>query len=298
MGRSRKREIPIMDTITRFDRRELKFVVRAEQADAIRTAVAARMAPDPHAGPDGRYPIISLYLDNAERAIYVNNLLGRPSRRKLRIRIYGQAGDHPEGITFVEIKHKYTGRTSKRRISLTIEEALDLTRGRPFARRLVGMDAIVLEEVQRLIIDKDLRPVCVMRYDREAWMGRGAEADLRLTFDAGLKARARTFHQVVPDDHDFDVDLVPPDQRVLEVKVDHAVPYWLARLLGGLGCQPRSFSKYQTAVEALAIQPHGMSIDLPQDWTIGLAGFAGGDRRAVPGGAAGKAWAWIARPTQ
>ena len=287
-----------MDTITRFDRRELKFVVHAQQAAIIRAAVAARLLPDPHAGPDGRYPIISIYLDNAERAIYVNNLLGLPSRRKVRIRIYGQAGDHPEGLSFVEIKHKYTGRTSKRRIALTIKEALDLTRGRPLARRLTGMDAIVLEEVQRLIVDKGLRPICVMRYDREAWMGQGGEADLRLTFDTGLRARARAFYQAVPDDNDFDVDLVPDDQRVLEVKVDHAVPFWLAQLLGGLGCQPRSFSKYQTAVESLAIQPRGLSVELPQDWTIGLVGSAGKDRRAGPGDSAGKAWAWTARPTQ
>ena len=285
-----------MEAITRFDRLELKFVVHEQQAAVIRATVGARMLPDPHSGPDGFYPIISIYLDNAEREIYVNNLLGLPSRRKVRIRVYGQAGDHPEGLTFVEIKHKYMGRTSKRRIALSMAEALDLAHGRPLTRRLTGMDGIVLEEVQRLIADKGLRPTCVMRYDREAWMGQGAEADLRLTFDTGLRARSRAFDQVVPDDKDFDVALLPADQRVMEVKVDHAVPYWLARLLADGGCLPRSCSKYQLAVEALAIQPTGMRIEMRQDWTVGLAGSADHSRSSAPDGAGRKEWAWIARP--
>jgi hypothetical protein len=255
-----------MDAITRFDRREIKYLLHERQAAAVRAAISGRLLRDPHAGPQGRYPVISIYLDNAARDTYREHLLALPSRRKVRIRVYGRAGDHPHGLTFMEIKHKQAERTSKRRIALDLAEALDLAQGLPLDRPLGGMDAATLEELQGLIAEKQLRPACIVRYEREAWTGRGAEADLRLTIDSGLRARARGFAQVIPDDRDFDAPLLPDDLRVLELKVDHAVPAWLSNQLESLGCRPRACSKYQLAVEALGLQPGDAGRDMPSVW--------------------------------
>lgn len=255
-----------MDAITRFDRREIKYVLHERQAAAVRAAISGRLLRDPHAGPRGRYPVISIYLDNAARDTYREHLLALPSRRKVRIRVYGRAGDHPHGLTFMEIKHKQAERTGKRRVALDLAEALDLAQGLPLGRQLGGMDATTLEELQGLIAEKQLRPTCIVRYEREAWTGQGDEADLRLTIDSGLRARARGFAHVIPDDRDFGAQLLPADLRVLEVKVDLAVPAWLSDQLEALGCRPRACSKYQLAVESLGLQPRDSGIDVSSGW--------------------------------
>lgn len=286
-----------MDSITRFDRLELKFRLHRDQALDLRAALAEHLLPDPHAGPSGRYPIVGTYLDNQDRTIYANQLMGLPSRRKVRVRVYGQAGDHPEGVCFLEVKHKYGGRTSKRRLALSAAEAGALLAGQGLDRPLAQADRLVLDEVLRMIREKGLAPVCVMRYDREAWTGQGHEADLRVTFDSGLRARARDLLRIQADDPDFDRDLLPADEEVLEIKVDQAVPLWLARLLAHMGLHTESCSKYRLAVEALGLGPRGMSIELPVDWVLGQPAWAASETGAARSRAAGKDFLWTARPT-
>ena len=286
-----------MESITRFDRLELKFRLTRAQAQTLRAALVERLLPDPHAGPTGRYPIIGTYLDNQDRDIYVNQLMGLPSRRKVRVRVYGQAADHPEGICFLEVKHKYGGRTSKRRLGLSAAEAQALLAGDPLERPLDERDRLVLTEVRRMVLEMGLAPVCIMRYDREAWTGQGTEADLRVTFDSGLRARARDLLRIQADDPDFDLDLLAADERIVEIKVDQSVPLWLARLVADLGLHTQSCSKYQLAVEALGLRPKGLSIALPEDWALGRQAWTASQQGAALSAAAGKDLLWTPRPT-
>ena len=237
-------------SITRFDRKELKFVVDAVQRQRLTEQLRARLIADAHGDEEGRYPIISVYFDNADRDIYFESLQGVKSRRKLRIRLYGDSDSRASASCFLEIKHRYGSRNVKRRVAMSIDAAMAVGRGELPDLDLNILEALMVDEARRMVKSRGLKPACVLRYDRQAFRGADEEADLRVTFDDGVRARARDF-QPVPDDQDFDVEILAPGECILEVKVDEVVPFWLAELLGQLGCTLQGNSKYRRTLEAL-----------------------------------------------
>lgn len=239
-------------TITRFDRKELKFVVDAAQRRLLTKELRARLVADAHGDEEGRYPIISVYYDNADRDIYYESLQGVRSRRKLRIRVYGDEASRASASCFLEIKHRYGSRNVKRRVAMSIEDAMAVGRAELPELELNRLEALVVDEARRMVVSHGLKPTCVLRYDRQAFRGSEDEADLRVTFDDGVRARARDF-QPVPDDQDFDVEILEPGESILEIKVDEVVPFWLAERLGQLGCTLQGNSKYRRSLEALGL---------------------------------------------
>ena len=239
---------------TRFDRREFKFVVDALQRRRLTEALAARLTPDPHGDGTGRYPIISVYYDNASLDLFMDGLRGLSSRRKLRLRLYGDASTRAAAACFIEIKHRYKARVAKRRVELALEEAIGVGQGRPPQRELGASDALVVAEALEMQRAMRLRPTCLLRYERQAFRGASSEADLRVTFDHAIRARARDLIPVVGD-QDFEVEILEPTHSILEIKVAETVPFWLARQLGALGCVRRSYSKYGNSVLALGLRP-------------------------------------------
>ena len=75
----------------------------------------------------------------------------------------------------------------------------------------------------------------------------GVLGPVRITFDTGCAGRVRSLEVTEPAvDHSF----LPPDWGILEVKVDRAVPAWLASLLSSHGCRLQRVSKYCAALAA------------------------------------------------
>ena len=235
-------------TYRRFDRRELKFLVCAKEAQAIRTVLRQRMEIDPHGDAGGRYPIISMYYDNDDRDIYLETLRGVGSRRKLRLRVYGREDGQVPPASFLEIKHRYGSRSVKRRVSLRIDEALRVGQGEWPIRSLDPLEEHFVHEMQQMVLVRKLHPVSVLRYDRQAFRGVGPESDLRVTFDQNIQYRARDFRPR-PDDQDFNRMILDRDHMIMEIKVDNRVPYWLAELAASAGARRQSFSKFRRSIE-------------------------------------------------
>lgn len=57
-------------------RHELKFLVSARSVLLLRQRLSRVMEPDPHAGPEGRYFIRSLYFDDMDYTAYREKLNG------------------------------------------------------------------------------------------------------------------------------------------------------------------------------------------------------------------------------
>lgn len=244
--------------VNRFDRLEMKYVLDAHQRRAIESVIRARLSPDPYGDAEGCYPIISLYLDDAELSAFWDRERGVASRRKLRARIYGGAGTRAAPTCFVEIKHKYGRRTAKRRIALPVADAMALVGGAPppaastRMATLTARETLVVLEAQKMVRDLRLAPRCIVRYDRHAYLGAADAPDLRITFDRSVRARARDL-VLRTDDDDFDVDLLPEGASVLEIKVDHVAPWWLAAAVAALGPTGHAISKYALAAEKLLV---------------------------------------------
>ncbi len=233
----------------RLDRFELKFVITDRQRQALLPEITPRLCADGNGSADGFYPIISLYYDTATRDCYWEKLCGQGSRRKLRVRVYGSSDGQVRPTSFVEVKHKCDGRVVKRRVQVPLAAALAVADGQPAPPLRSPAELRVIEEVHRLVRDRKFRPVCCMRYDRQALADRDPASDLRMTFDFGIGYR---FHDLtpVPDDRNFSQYLLTEGQSVMEVKGTGAVPYWLSHLLGTTGCRMASYSKYCNAIAA------------------------------------------------
>jgi len=235
-----------MDTGDRF---EHKFLIRRADRDALLGRLAGQLLADTHGGSDGHYPIVSLYYDSPDLRCYWDNWRGLPSRRKLRVRVYGSLDGAIPPTSFIEVKHKADGRGVKRRIQTTLERALAVTQGGAPDATFSAHDLRIAEEVRRLVALEGFRPSCVMRYDRHAYFLSLPEEEaagrepLRVTFDHDIAVR---FDELTPivDDRRFSQYILPADHCIMEVKGAGAVPYAFAAHLSALRLYPRQFSKY------------------------------------------------------
>lgn len=241
-----------MEIAARF---ELKYVLTLAQRDALLAHFADRCQPDTLGADDGRYPVVSLYCDTAERKCYWDAWRGVPARRKLRLRLYGSHNGTIPPATFLEIKHRDGGAGAKRRVLLPLAQALNVVHGDPVTTTDPAASRILAEAAQ-LVGAEGYQPACVIRYDRHAYRfvdGAGRE-QLRLTFDHDIRCR---FDDLVPQAADGKCarPVLAPDCCLMEVKGATSVPYEFASYLSRRGIFPRPFSKYSESVRQYGVTP-------------------------------------------
>ena len=241
-----------MEIAARF---EHKFVLSLAGRDALLARFADRFRPDTLGSPDGRYPVVSLYCDTPDRRCHWDAWRGVPSRRKLRLRLYGSPDGAIPPATFLEIKHRDDGEGAKRRARLPLEQALALLNGGA-ASAADPSEAHVLEEARRLVAGDGFRPACVIRYDRHAtrFVGPDGAEQLRITFDQDIRAR---FDRLVPAPADDGCahPVLDAGLCLMEIKGATSVPFDLAAVLSARGIFPRSFSKYSESVRRHGVTP-------------------------------------------
>lgn len=236
------------------ERFEFKFLLTAQQRDEALAAFNSTLRPDTHGAGGGGYPIVSLYYDTPDRRCFWEAWRGLPSRRKLRVRVYGTADGGIAPTSFVEVKHKLDGMGVKRRVQTSLSRALEIGAGSGQVDDCAAPEARLVHEVHRLVHEDGFRPVCVMRYRRHAFSldAEDGTEPLRITFDDQLSGRFRDL-QPEPDDQRRDFTLLPADHLVMEVKGAGTVPYAVARWLSKSGLSPRGFSKYCAALRLAAL---------------------------------------------
>ena len=241
-----------MEIAARF---EHKILIDDARRAELLARFADRLRPDTAGSTDGRYPVVSLYCDTPDRRCHWEAWRGVPSRRKLRVRIYGTHDGAIPDATFVEVKHRDGKAGAKRRVRLPLAEACALVGGAEVTSPDPA-DERILAEVRALISQDGYAPACVIRYDRAAYRycDEAGVEQLRVTFDQRIVARFDRLTPVVDDDG-CDLAVLPRDQAVMEVKGSTSVPYDLAAYLGSAGLHPRPFSKYSASIGLLAATP-------------------------------------------
>jgi len=237
-----------------FNRYEIKYLVDASVVDGLRADVEERLDRDVHSGPEG-YGIWSVYYDTRRLRFYWEKIEGLKFRRKLRIRHYGDRfsiGD--DTPVFVEIKQRVNRVTQKRRVRLPYADALRLCDGRQMVDHEPSQRAF-LEEVLDLVFRLELRATAMTGYTRHAYMGRDADAGLRVTFDRRIRGRDRDFHFGADAENRL---IVPARKAIMEVKANERVPYWLTDLTAKRNLQVVRVSKYCQSVEAYGLAPRSV----------------------------------------
>ena len=215
-------------------RYEYKYLCTNEQLRVEQARLASLLRPDPHAGPDGRYEIRSVYFDDPEDSCLRENEDGMDPRAKYRLRIYNGS----DARITLERKAKLRGMTHKDAAPVRRELAESLLDGRiPFPG---PGDAPLLRRMLADMSLRVLRPKVVVQYVRTPFVL--DVGNVRVTLDehvASSQAVDRFFEAVLPLR-----PVLPTGQGVLEVKWDELFPSWLYQSLQLEGLQWTSFSKY------------------------------------------------------
>ncbi len=229
-------------------RYELKYLLRREQAHALLDDLRTRMTLDTHGDERGIYAITSLYYDTPDYKAYWDKLDGQRSRRKVRVRSYGGETITPDTPVFLEVKQRVNKMMRKRRVALPYQQAIAFDDFETLAATRSGNDAALLQEVYYLYRTLQLRPACVVSYERMAFEGDEHYPDLRVTFDSSLRGRIHDL-SLLSTGAAANQSVFDPNYVVLEVKANRNIPQWLAQLLAEHRCTFYRISKYCLVLE-------------------------------------------------
>lgn len=227
----------VEDPVITMKRYEMKYIITPEQEKRLIEGMSGRL----HVDDFGKTTIETMYYDTPDRRLIYHSMEGGEFKEKIRLRSYGLATD--TSPVFLELKRKVENVVYKRRIETTIPDAERFLRGE--------YDHLQGEQITRELIYfhgfyGKLEPVCLIIYDRTAYIGQ--DADLRLTIDNDPRFRK--------DDLDLRVSLegeslFPRGYSVLEIKVQNSLPLWLSALLDKEKIYKTSFSKYREAFKRI-----------------------------------------------
>lgn len=253
-------------TIRKFNRFELKYLLTLQQAERFKSALRAYLVPDEHGNGNGRYALASLYYDSPDLRCYWEKEDGVKFRRKLRIRRY-ETGEvlTDESPVFLEIKQRIDRVTQKRRAVLPYSQALRLCNDRQIPDHAPD-DKAVIEEIYVFLWQYNLRPVSLVRYDRQAFVGTEYDIGLRVTFDTSLSFQSHPLHL---HEQPSGLPMLPPNLVVMEIKVNERIPYWLTEMIAAHNLQMVRVSKYCRSIEAAqntpATQWRRLAVERSQD---------------------------------
>ena len=216
-----------------FERYELKYFLTQPQKKALLQKMENRMKLDKY----GRTTIRNIYYDTDSFRLIRDSLDHPVYKEKMRIRSYQRAdsGD----MVFVEIKKKFEDVVYKRRVAVpktAAESWIDQRKDIPFKSQITS------EIDYFLNFYEGIEAKAFLSYEREAYSD-GKDPEFRLTLDENILAR----------DEDLDLGsdiwgtpLLPMGMTLMEVKIQGAMPMWMAEFLSENNITKASYSKYGT----------------------------------------------------
>lgn len=231
--------------IQTFERREIKFLLSAEQYAALQSVLEHYMNPDPYCVDGKTYGIYNVYYDTVNDDLIRQSIEKPYYKEKIRLRSYLS----PAGLgdrVFLEIKKKIGGIVNKRRVTMTLQEANDyMFHGIHPADNGKYIQRQVLSELDVLLSRYAVTPKQYISYERAAYFGKDDDG-FRLTFDKNITARR---YDVSLELESYGEQLIPENARLMEVKISNSMPVWLAEQLAALKIYKISFSKYGRAYQ-------------------------------------------------
>ena len=219
-----------------FCRKELKYMLDNVQYKRLLAGLEGYVIPDNFFVSN----ITNLYYDTANHLLIRRSLEKPKYKEKLRLRCYDVPNDTSN--SFIEIKKKVNGVVYKRRESLPYQNALGYLAGMD-----PGGDSQIFHELDRFLqFYGDLHPAMFLAYNRHSYKGTRDES-IRITFDTNIMWRTESLDL---RSGVWGTALLPNAYRLMEIKIQGAMPLWLAQLLSELRIYPTSVSKYGLAYRA------------------------------------------------
>lgn len=238
-------ESPALCNATELPAYEVKFLLSEREARLMQDRLAERMTLDAHADPslDNMYRITSVYFDTPRFDVLAKS--PKYKRRKYRVRRYGE-----EPTTFLERKTKREQQVRKRRTLITLDE---------LHRVLTPPEEWEGIWFAQQLLKRELRPVCVVSYQRMAFVGPSATGPIRVTFDR--HARGQTTDELAPHVVTAGEALLH-DEVITEFKFLGTMPSFFKEIVETLHLSPQAVSKYRRCAAAMGFVPAGSAKDV------------------------------------
>lgn len=217
-----------------FERVEKKYLIDEKDYRALMERLDGKMKIDQY----GKTTICNIYYDTPSHQLIRTSMEKPVYKEKLRVRSYGTPDKN--SLVFVELKKKYKGVVYKRRIDMTLDQSNKFI----FEGISPEKNKQIENEISYFLkYYKEIAPAMYLSYDRIALYGIEDPA-LRVTFDNHILYREEALEL---DKGIWGNELLPPDLKIMEIKIPGSMPMWLSEILDELKIYPASFSKYGEA---------------------------------------------------
>jgi len=234
-------------------RYELKYLLPTSRREEVLELAAPHVRPDPHSKPINGgligYEVHTLYLDTPGLDDYFERLERRKVRNRLRVRTYGRADEaHP---VFLENKRKSGKWVVKHRVPVCDSATwCGFEDPRPWsdlAQRVEGPGEYAASSFCQLVDGGGRHPVSVVHYEREVYVPHEHDdRHIRLSLDHKVRATVNpTADQLFAAPQ---VDLIPPDWMVMELKFLSSAPRWMGELCRELQVHAIPVSKFGLSI--------------------------------------------------
>lgn len=229
-----------------FKRYEKKYMLTGRQYENLLPVLKEKMAEERY----GLHTVCNVYYDTPDFRLIRASIRKPVYKEKFRIRSYGVPTE--EDTVYGEIKKKYKGVVYKRRVAAVPQDLKAfLEEGQPLAG-----EHQIQREIRWFFQCYDLSPRVYIAYEREAYLGI-EEGDLRITLDRNIRWRQDELSLQAGSQGEL---ILPEDRILMEIKVAHAAPLWLAEALSREGVFPQSFSKYGTVYMERIMRRYGKEL--------------------------------------
>jgi len=233
-------------------RYEMKYIISEEKAVAIARFLRPYLKMDRYSRlqPDGKYPIVSTYLDSPTFQLCRETMEGFKNRFKLRVRGYS---DDPESPIFFEVKRRINTVISKSRARVSREHMASLLEGRflpPNGNYKTNEEA--LKQFQLYMLCLNAKPVVRIRYMREAYEDDG-ENRVRITFDRDICCNIDDRPIVQLGGLGWRNISTDIQGVVLEIKFTGRYPAWVSQMVECFNLTKGPMSKYASSIKKACI---------------------------------------------
>ncbi len=218
-----------------FRRTEIKYLLSEKQVQDLMWLIEPYLKKDKYFKGTN----CSIYFDNDSRYLAVHSMEKPLYKEKIRIRSYGVP--KLDDVVFLEIKKKFDGIGSKRRIPVKLSDFYEYLE----TGKLNSNSEVIKKELDICIKRYGLKPKMFLAYDRTSYCGKDDPA-FRLTFDRNVRSRNDDLRLELGD---HGKKYFKKGTVVMEVKALDAYPFFFVRALSKLKIYPASFSKYGRVTE-------------------------------------------------
>lgn len=222
-----------------FRRVEKKYILTEKQYLFFKEAIKDKMIEDEH----GKSTICNLYFDTEQYDLIRHSITKPVYKDKVRLRSYNIP--NKDSNVFLEIKRKYKGVVSKRRIGITLNNFYEYLNNNDYIE-----ENQIKKELDYYFNHYNLKPTMFLSYYRRAYYDK-ENRDFRLTFDSNILARN---YDLELEKGNYGINILEKDKYIMEVKTLGAIPMWFVKLLDELKVCPCGFSKYGEAYTQLILQ--------------------------------------------